>query len=377
MTRVQIQPEVLEWAAYHSGLPLSDFATRLSVRDADKIMAGSLSEAQVRRASKLAKVKFHELFRETPPPAQAVPLADFRTLPHKKPLSKDFFDVYNDVLYKQEWYKDFLLKEGAEPLPFIGLYKNTTNYKKIAAELRRILSISAKPATNDFNAYYAFLAQKTEELGILVFKNGIVGNNTHRPLNVSEFRGFTISDPIAPVIFINGKDAPPAWIFTLVHELAHLLRGESAISDASSSSTKQEEILCNRIAAEALAPESEFISLWNEHSNASTEDRLSKAQIAFNVSAIVIARRAFDLGLISHRLYAEKKRESKVKKTRNGSSGGNFYASLNLRNSKTLTKTVCNLAASGALSFKEAGRLLQVSPTSIMKIHQKNNAISS
>lgn len=376
MTRVQIQPELVYWAAQQAGLPLDVFATQISRRDADKIIEGSFSEAQIHRASQVAKIKFYELFLDEPPEQPKIPLIDFRTAQTSDPISKDFFDIYHDTQYKQEWYKDYLLREGAEPLPFIGKYRTISNHKKIALAIREKLSMEERPTSGDYNTYYSFLAQKIEDLGVLVLKNGIVGNNTRRPLNVREFRGFTICDPIAPAIFINGRDAPAAWIFTLLHELAHLLRGDSGVSDASGNSTNREEAFCNKIAAEALVPEADFATIWGNSTHRDTDDKLFEAQSFFRVSMLVVARRALDLELISRDKYLEKSRYSEAKTPR-ASSGGNFYASLNVRNSKTLTKTVSNLAATGALSFKEAGRLLQVPPVNVMKVYKNNNAISS
>ena len=74
--------------------------------------------------------------------------------------------------------------------------------------------------------------------------------NPHRKLSVDEFRGFTISDAVAPTIFINGSDARAAQIFTLAHELAHVYTNESGISnermDKSQSDIGEIELRCTK-----------------------------------------------------------------------------------------------------------------------------------
>lgn len=378
MSRVQINPSLISWAADQAGLSLDDFAHKLSTRDAEKIKTGSLSEGQAIKAAKIANIKLYHLFLEEPPAPPQLPLSDFRTLITPEPLSQDFYDVYRDVEYKQQWFKDYLVKEGADTLPFVGKFSATTEHKLIADDIRKALAIDARPSKiRQPQQYYNYLVQQAEELGILVFKNGVVANNTSRPLSVSEFRGFAIADPIAPVIFINGRDAPAAWVFTLVHELAHIWRGESSISDASSRSAVKEEVLCNRIAAEVLVPEAEFLDEWHRMTG-TIEDKLRQARSFFIVSQQVIARRALDLGLIANDDYAAIVSRDHNITVSEGSAGGNFYATLNLKNSKKLTNLITSLANAGALSFTEAARLLQTTPANVMTIYRKNNnALSS
>ena len=64
--------------------------------------------------------------------------------------------------------------------------------------------------------------------GISVMRSGVVAGNNYRPLGRDEFREFSISDDMAPLIFINAHDFKGAQTFTLAHELAHIWTSRGA-----------------------------------------------------------------------------------------------------------------------------------------------------
>src|SRR5437899_3069535 len=91
---------------------------------------------------------------------------------------------------------------------------------------------------------------RAEQLGVLIICNGIVGNNTSRVLEVSEFRGFVLPDSYAPLVFINNADAKAAQMFTLVHELVHLwINAAGVLNFREMKPTDNEtELFCNAVA---------------------------------------------------------------------------------------------------------------------------------
>ena len=64
---------------------------------------------------------------------------------------------------------------------------------------------------------------------MFVLLKGDLGNY-RTAIDVEVFRGFAIADDIAPFVVINDNDSKAAWSFTLLHELTHLLLGQTGIS---------------------------------------------------------------------------------------------------------------------------------------------------
>ena len=374
METLQISPNILRWAADQRGLSLDALVDLLDKpAKHDCMCAGKFSIAEAEKLAKKTHIPFGYFFLDTPPVTAQRGIPDLRQLPNHEPLSIDFFDVLDDVLRKQQWYQEYLQEQGAQPLDFVGKYPFSAKLpaERVAADIQRTLGITDQErkqckTTGDF---FSLLSAKAESIGILVFKNGIVKNNTKRGLSVSEFRGFAIADPLAPVVFINGKDSEAAWIFTLAHEIAHIWLGESGVSDLPANQQKSGnklEVYCNRVAAELLTPKIQFLDAWEQ----AAEPKLDVLSKAFKVSRLVIARRAFDLGKIDWPTYQTISDASAKQKLPEGSKPSP-YNSYPIRNSKRLTRAIVSTAMSGGMMLREAASLLNVRPDTVMELGKR------
>jgi Zn-dependent peptidase ImmA (M78 family) len=124
-------------------------------------------------------------------------------------------------------------------------------------------------------------------------------------IEVSELRGAAIADPIAPAILVNLHDSYTGRIFTLLHELTHILLGISALTDMgeadSTSPSAQIETFCNKVAAAALMPSDAFIAAFADlqHSLHSQQDVVSRLSTLFRTSREAALHRASEFGLVT------------------------------------------------------------------------------
>ena len=203
--------------------------------------------------------------------------------------------------------REELIIEESDPLEFVGSFNVSTNYEDVADGMREALDLEPGWASDSptWGSALRFLRDRIDEAGVLVFINGIVGNNTHRRLDPNEFRGFALIDEYAPVIFVNNADFTSAQMFTLAHELAHIFVGEEGVSNFESMLPPDHatENFCNSVAAEFLVPHADLGELWQTIADEAEPYRKIARQ--FKVSVIVAARRALDLGLIDRDQYLE------------------------------------------------------------------------
>lgn len=371
MTEAFITAELIKWARKRHNLSPDAVAKKVNV-GVSRFSAWENGDArptlnQARNLAQKLNIPFGYLYLSTPP-TEDLPLPDLRRVAGASPRkpSPEFLDVLQDALRKQQWYHEYLESEDAPPLDFVGRFRITDEVTTVAADVRNMLSID-DDLRNKVRHWEQFLTEfirKAEGVGVLVLRNGVVGSNTHRPLDVEEFRGFAISDTLAPLVFINSKDAKTAQIFTLAHELAHLWIGESGVSnpDYSERPDQQENAIdrhCDSVAAEVLVPGDDFVARWNDFTT--LEDNLNTLVHRYRVSAFVILRRAFEYEKVQSDTYRTKLKDLlRMQKRKDGDGGGNFYTNVLTRNSNIFTTTLITATVEGRVPPREAASLLNV-----------------
>ncbi|MGQ9864629.1 MAG: ImmA/IrrE family metallo-endopeptidase, partial [Bacteroidia bacterium] len=324
---------------------------------------------QLKELAKIFHIPFGYFFLNKLPKEQKLPIPHYRTTKIKEKFipSLELKETIQFAQKVQEWAKEILIEFGQEPLPFTGKYNIKDDKYVIINELKNILDIQNNWASlqEKWIDAFNFLRDKAEEKGIIVLINGIVGNNTHRKLDINEFRGFVLYDEIVPVIFINNNDAISAKIFTIIHELFHILIGQGASFDLEylQSSNNEIEKFCNECTAEFLVPEKDLKEAYKP--NIDIED-LAKQ---FKVSQMVILRRLLDMNIITKDFFLTKYEALYKYEHKNYSSkGGKFYSIEKNRLSKRFLNLLQSAVNNGNILYRDALRITQLNARTYEKL---------
>ena len=364
---------MIVWALERAGKHPHELGKEL----ADKVPAWQAGTQQptLKQLEKFAKkvhVPLGYLFLPEPP-EEPVPIPDFRTFANRKVRrpSPDLLDTIYICQQRQEWYREYAELNRLNGVPFVGTKSIDDEPKKVAREIAEFIGFGMRERAEckTWEEALRLLRERIEDAGVLVMNSGIVGANTHRKLNVEEFRGFALSDDLAPLIFVNGADTKAGQIFTLAHELAHLWQGQTALSNIGMRNTRgfrQEEVWCNRVAAELLVP---MDALREELAASNTRDvRELKNELArhFKVSTLVILRRLLDARHLERGDFEELwQREMAFLRERvqERGSGGNAYNTLPVRLSRRFLRALFVSTLEGHTLYRDAFRLMGVKKT--------------
>lgn len=379
--QITLEPSVLQWARARAELSADDLAGKMQVKP-ERVLewehSGNITMAQSKRLAGATYTPYGYLFLSEPPD-DTLPIADFRTRGSEslRRPSPNLLDTVYAMQRRQEWMRDEVIRQYEEPpLPFVGAFAVTDDPVEVAEAMRDALNIADNWAATVLNWSVALrhLRDKSEDAGILVVFNGVVGNNTHRKLDPTEFQGFALVDDYAPLIFVNNSDFKAAQMFTLVHELAHIFVGETGVShfEDMQPTDNDTERFCDKAAAEFLVPRIELSTSWSEASRTSSPYQFIARQ--FKVSSIVAARRALDLGLIGRSTFFEfynEHRDREWQSSQHSQGGGNFWNTQRWRIGSRFSAMVVRAVKEGRLTYTEAYSLTDLKGDTFENMSEK------
>lgn len=377
--QVPVSPDVLQWAVDRSG---KDFETLVhAFRNLPRWLSGEAYPTfpQLEKFAAATYVPLGRLFVPVPP-EEKLPITDFRRIAgaaDREP-SANLLDTIDMCRARQDWYRDYMERVAVEPLSFVNALTSDDRTEDAAARMRRDLGLGAftRPRASTWDLAFSSLVDSVEAMGVLVMVSGVVGANTRRKLDHREFRGFTLSDPFAPLIFVNGADSRAATIFTVIHELGHVYLGESGVSqpDHRVMNESEHERWCNGVAADFLMP-AEIIRREYRPASPGTpsfSDELDRLAFYFKVSALAVLMRLRETRTVNFADFSDQydhelARARAAYENRPDSSGGNFYNTEGRRVSKRFARAIIGDTVGGDTAHRDAFRLLGIKTTSTFK----------
>lgn len=331
-TYIPVNPQILKWARSSLGLSRADVALRMH-KDEDDIKAweeGSDSPTYVQ----LENLAYHiykrpvAVFFFPEIPKEDTPGVDFRTLPESvvEDLPSEMIKMYRKAKVYQINLAE--LFNGEPPAENNILLEHelsfSTDVKKIVKDLRRFLDIDIKQQIQWPNNDLALKTwrERFEKHGVFIFKDAFKND---------DYSGFCLYHDRYPIIFVNNSMPKSRQVFTLFHELAHLLFKSSGIDTLAkgffrklSGEYSQLETKCNEFAGEMLLPTDILMTETLTVDEKNIEHLANK----YKVSREVILRKYLNLSLINetqYRGWADKWIAEAKKKKEEKSLGGDYY----------------------------------------------------
>lgn len=312
-------PAVLTWARETSSMEIEEVAARFpsanvtAERIADwesKASEDMPTLAQLKRLSEIYRRPLAVFFLQEAPRAFPVP-RDFRRVPGRPEGLSPALRFELRGAEERRITALQLYEELDEAPPEFSIAGRMNERPAVLAErAREALGISIADQLAWPTQYEALRSWKSavEGLGVLVFQIPAI--------DIGVMRGFSIAEMPLPVVGINRGESPRARIFSIMHELTHLMLRQSGICDFNEDSdappeTRRVEVFCNAVAAEILAPAQVFLSQPEVASRPVAEqewqeDTIQALSKRFNVSRTFIVRRLLEHGRCSNGFYQAK-----------------------------------------------------------------------
>lgn len=380
-----VNNELLVWAR-----SVTPFETLLDVQERLKIEASKIEQwekgeeypsiTEAKKLAKLYKVPFATFFLPEPPEVEPRPYTDRRTFNTTvyREVSYDLWSEISRILGNREKMLEYD-EDNDEDNEYSNLpvFEESDSVKHMAETIRDFLGIRL-PFKNKsaYGKAYNYYRSILEGHGVMVAQ--VTG------VSLEEMKGISMSFERFPIVAVNNKDYDRAKAFSLMHEMAHLIRRSSSLCMIDFDERNDaEEKLCDSIAAEILMPEKEFLEVANEISMVYHEwslECLNAIANRFAVSAVSVVRRLTELKKISKSEYQKIYKmlmddfEMKREQIEAAKEGQNmiipYYTKYLNKEGYLFTKIIMSSYSRGAISFGEMCQTLNVNRSHIDKLER-------
>jgi len=325
-----INYEILKWARVSINLGIDEVAQRLkkTAKDINNWESG-VETPTFPQLEKLAYKIYKRplaVFFFPEVPKEDTPETEFRALPVTlvEKLPSEIIRLYRKAKVFQINLAELLDEEKPVTHSLIDKYslEGRKNIISLSNEIRNELgySIDEQFEWNSLDIAFKNWRAVLEKKGIFVFKDAFHND---------DYSGFCVYNQNYPIIYINNSMPDSRQIFTLFHELGHLLLHLGGIDFRDNRILKSNddryltyERKCNKFANEILVPAKVFDSQKLDTS----ENNITFLANKFSVSREVILRNFLDRDLIDNAYY--RKLSGKwIKEKKAKTSGGHYYYS--------------------------------------------------
>ncbi len=373
---VPVNPDILRWARESLGIALEEVARRM-----DKTV--EVIEAWERGDSAPTYVQLetlaYVLYR------RPVALFFFPEIPIEDPPEKALRALPGEIIGRLPPRIRWLLRKatvlqmniaelrGPDTRPPRNIvrdldFSEPPPDEEMARRVRRYLGrpLSEQQSWNDVDTAFKHWRTALEDAGVSVFKDSFRTPGTRRDAKdeAAAYSGFCLYDDDYPLICVNNNDAKPRQVFTLFHELAHLLMRTGSVdlrtvafSDALSGSVPAIETRCNRFAAEFLVPAADLSDRL--HGTKTDDSSVLEWARLYSVSRETILRRLLDAGRISERDYRKRAKRFDGPHAM-PSGGGNYFLTKGAYLGERYVETVFQQYYRDRISLREAADYLRV-----------------
>jgi len=366
-----INHEILEWARENLNASPEVLARRVGTTE-EKYLSWEKGET-LPTYKQLGKIA-HQLqlpitafyLRRTPEVENA--RLEMRRLPGYNPEEDtfQFSKQVNECLRRRKFVEELIERMNLD-FPTFNFRANINESPEIVAQkFREYLEITIENQLVHKDKFQAlkFWRQLLEKNGLLVFQL--------ERININEARGFALYKDFLPIVTINSNDSVGGRIFTLFHEVGHILLGESIIdNNLDYDSSIATENWCNKFSAHFLVPKVDLIAICREIGNIDSAEKVDYLSKRYWVSGSALLRRLKEHNLISQSYFSEMIQIYDSFRANSENSGGNYYSNMVARMGSLLPDLAFDGYYSNTISIRDLSTILNMKITNLKEFEKR------